>query len=196
MLIGLIAAVCALSQSPVERAIALARERHYAEARQALEGAAEPAEVKPRIAFHRLRAAVASGLGEAANAADEMRLALALAPQDAGLLMATAVAETSAGRLDDALGHARAAGHSAAGEALIGDIQERRRQYVEAAKAYQAAVALAPDQEQYRIALALEMVQHHTFDAAMVVLDRRHRCFRNRPASARCWASRSMRMAI
>lgn len=160
----------------------LAREQRYAEARQALAGVAEPAATPRRIAFHRLKAAVASGLGEAAAAADEMRSALALAPADTGLQMATAAAELQAGRLDDALAHARGGGGTALGQALLGDIYEKRGQYVEAAKAYQAAVALAPEREQYRIALALELVQHHTFEPAIAVLAQAASLF---PKSAR-----------
>jgi tetratricopeptide (TPR) repeat protein len=174
--------MCALAQSSLERAVMLAREKRYAEARKALDGVAEPADARQRIAFHRLRAAVASGLGEAAVAADEMAAALTLAPADEGLLLATAAAESAAARLDDALKHATAAGRNAAAQELIGDIQERRGQYVEAAKAYQAAIAAAPDREQYRIALALELVEHHTFEAAIVVLEQAAPLF---PKSAR-----------
>jgi Putative Zn-dependent protease, contains TPR repeats len=125
---------------------------------------------------------VASGLGEAANAAAEMRLALQVAPQDAGLLLAAAVAEREAGQLDDALHHVQAAGNTAAAQELAGDIQERRGAYVEAANAYQAAVALAPDREDYRIALALELVQHQAFEPAIQVLQRSAPLF---PKSAR-----------
>ena len=162
--------MCALAQSPIERAVALAREKRYAEARRVLNGVPEPSGVPQKIAFHRLQAAVASGLGEAPRAADEMRAALALAPRDPSLLLAAAAAELQAGRLNDALAHARAGGNTPVAMALIGDIQEKRGEYVEAAKAYQSAVALAPDREQYRIALALEFVQHYTFEPAIAVL--------------------------
>jgi tetratricopeptide (TPR) repeat protein len=172
----------ALAQPPLERAVALARERRYAEARQALAPAAEPAGIPQRIAFHRLKAAIASGLGEVADAADEMRRALALSPGDSGLLLATAAAELPAGRLEDALKHALAGGNSAVARSLIGDIQEKRGQYLEAAKAYQTAIALAPDREQYRLALALELVQHHTFEPAIAVLEQAAPLF---PISAR-----------
>ena len=164
-------AVGALAQSPLEQAVKLAREQRYAEARQALEGTAEPAGTPQRIAFHRLKAAIASGLGDAAAAAAEMRSALALAPGDAGLRTATAAAELQAGRLEDALAHVQGGGATAAGQALLGDIQEKRGQYVEAVKAYQAAVALEPGREQYRVALALELVQHYTFEPAIAVLE-------------------------
>ncbi len=162
--------------------MALAREKRYAEARKALESASEPSAVPQRIAFHRLKAAVASGLGDAVAAADEMRLALALAPEDIPLQMATAAAEFQAGRLDDALTHVHAGQNTAVGQALLGDIEEKRGHYLEAAKAYQQAVALAPDQEQYRIALALELVQHYSFEPAIAVLEQASSLF---PKSAR-----------
>ena len=84
---------------------------------------------------------------------------------------ATAAAELQAGRLDEALAHAQGGSGTAVGQALLGDIQEQRGQYLEAVKAYQAAVALGPDREQYRVALALELVQHHTFEPAIAVLE-------------------------
>jgi len=164
-------AIAAPAQSRLEQAVQFAREQRYADARRALEGAVEPSGTTQRIAFHRLKAAVASGLGDTAAAVKEMRSALALAPADAGLQTATAAAELQAGLLDDAVAHAQGGVGTAVGQALLGDIQEKRGQYLEAVKAYQAAVALAPDREQYRIALALELVQHHTFEPAVAVLE-------------------------
>jgi Tfp pilus assembly protein PilF len=166
----IVVTVCALAQSPLERAVTLAREGRYAEAGTMLSGVPEPRETGQRIAFHRLRAAVASGLGEGVRAAEEMRAALELAPADPNLLLATAAAELQAGQLDDALKHARAASDTAVARALIGDIHEKRGEYLEAANAYQAAIAVAPDREQFRIALALELVEHHTFEPAIEVL--------------------------
>jgi len=87
-----------------------------------------------------------------------MLRALDLAPGDPALLLATSRAELQAGLLDDALQHARSAGNTAQARALVGDIQEKRGEFVEAANAYEATVALAPDREQYRIALALELM--------------------------------------
>jgi tetratricopeptide (TPR) repeat protein len=171
LILIVLTAFAASAQSALEQAVTLAREGHYADARKALEHTAEPSGTTQRIAFHRLKAAVASGLGEAVEAANEMRAALELMPSDPGLLTATAVAELQAGRLDDALAHARAAGHTAVAEALLGDIQEKRGEYVEAVQSYQRAVALAPDREQYRIALALELLQHYTFEPAIAVLE-------------------------
>lgn len=164
------AALATAQESPLERAVILARGKRYADARNTLEAIAEPAGTEQRIAFHRLKAAVASGLGEARNAAAEMRAALELAPEDAGLLMATAVAEREAGLLDDALRHVHSSGNSAAAQEIAGGILEKRGAYVEAANAYKAAVVLAPDREEYRIALSLELVQHQAFEPAIQVL--------------------------
>ena len=162
--------ISSLAQSPLERAVTLTREKRYAEAHKLLQGVTEPADTAQRIAFHRLKAAIASGLGDSKIAAGEIRHALELAPADSGLLLATAIAELQAGLLDDALQHARSAGATAQAQAVVGDIQEKRGEFVEAAKAYQGAVALAPDREQYRIALALELVEHQSFTPAIAVL--------------------------
>ncbi len=169
-------------ESPLERALNLARAKRYPEAREALANATAPVEAPQQIAFHRLKAAIASGLGEAGPAADEMLAALKLAPEDKALLAATAAAELQAGRLDDALKHVEAAGNTALARALAGDIYEKRGDYVEAANAYQDAVKLAPDREQYRMALALELVQHQTFEPAIQVLQQAAPLF---PKSAR-----------
>ena len=162
--------LCALELTPLERAVTLARQKNYAEARKVLQGVAEPSGAGQRIAFHRLKAAIASGLGDGKTAAAEMRLALALAPNEVALVFATALAELQAGLLDDALRHAQAVPNDAQVQAFIGDIQEKRGKFVEAANAYQLAVTLAPDREQYRIALALELVEHQNFTPAIAVL--------------------------
>jgi tetratricopeptide (TPR) repeat protein len=158
------------AQSSLEKAVVLTRERHYAEARQILIGVPEPADLSQRIAFHRLKAAIASGLGESSLAVREIHAALALAPNDAKLLLATAIAEMQAGVLNDALRHAQAAGNSPTARAIVGDIEDKRGDYAAAASAYQAAVSLAPDQEPYRVALALELIQHQSFAAAIELL--------------------------
>jgi tetratricopeptide (TPR) repeat protein len=162
---------CLFAQSPLEKAVVLTKEKHYAQANQALAGVPEPSDSSQRIAFHRLKAAVAAGLGKPADAANEMRQALALAPGDTNLLLATAVSELSAALLNDALQHAREAGNTPMAQAVVGDIQERRGDYTAAANAYQNAVLLAPTQESYRIALAFELIQHQRFGAAIELLE-------------------------
>jgi Tfp pilus assembly protein PilF len=86
VLTWLLAALCAMAQAGLQEAVSLARQGHYADARRALSGAAEPVDVRQKIAFHRLKAAIASGLKEAPAAADEMRAALKLSPADSQLL--------------------------------------------------------------------------------------------------------------
>lgn len=143
--IPLLAAVlsfCAVifAQSPLERAVTLTREKRYSEARQALQGIPEPVPVTQRIAFHRLMAAIASGLNEAQDAATEIRKALQLAPQDSSLLMATAVAEIGAGQLNAALAD------------------------------YTDAMRTAPSTEEYRTTFGFELIRHQAFRPAIKVL--------------------------
>ncbi len=62
-------------------------------------------------------------------------------------------------------------------ESLLGDIQEQRGDALAAVHSYQAAVALEPSEERHRLALALELLRHQTFDAAIVVLDQSSKLF-------------------
>ena len=182
---ALVAAVLcgsALAQSPLERAVTLAREKRYSESNQVLQGVPEPKEIKPRIAFHRLKAANASGMGDHVGAVREMLLALALAPSDPNLLVGTAMAEFQADRLAGALQHAEKAGRDPAAKAVIGDIQEKRGNFAEAVSAYREAVTLAPGQEQYRVTLAYDLIRHQQFRAAVEFLEQSKASF---PKSAR-----------
>jgi tetratricopeptide (TPR) repeat protein len=132
--------MCALGQTGLKEAVSLTREGRYAEARRALSGVEEPQQIPQKIAFHRLKAAIASGLKEDAAAAEEMRAAVRLSPRDAALLAGTAVAELQAG------------------------------QFPGAVSAYQEAIRLAPENEQYRIGLATTLIQHQAFEAAIQIL--------------------------
>ncbi len=161
---------CALAQSPLDQAVALARQKRYSEANNTLRGVPEPSQVSQRIAFYRLKAAIASGLNDNATAVHDMRAALELAPSNPGLLLATAVAELQAGLLDDALQHAHQVGHIPMAKELVGEVQARRGEHRESANAYQAAVALAPRREDYRIALGLELMQQQDFRPAIEML--------------------------
>lgn len=257
-------------------AAVLARQHRYADASRALAGVPAPRRVNEAIAFHRLKAAVSLGLGKPEAAASEMEKALALAPAQVGLQMATAAAELQAShwkwaetltaslfartrdpnvglmlleaqlgskddvgstlealhgtelppqqeaslrermaglliahehfseaaeelkravelepsradltfnlalaqfraaKLDDALATAEALqknSDSAELEDLIGDIQEARGENLVSVHSYEAAVALAPNEEKYRISLALELMRHKSFEPARVVLE-------------------------
>jgi tetratricopeptide (TPR) repeat protein len=157
-------------RSTLERAVNLTREKHYSESSAILQGVPEPVETRQRIAFHRLKAANASGMGDQAGAVREILLALSLAPSEPGLLVATAMAEFQADRLDDALRHAAQAGNDPTAKAVIGDVQEKRGNFAEASIAYGEAVRLAPAQEQYRVAFAYDLIRHQDFRAAVALL--------------------------
>ena len=260
-----------------EWAVVLVQLHKYTEAQSALAGLSPPGGREERIGFHRLKASVAMGLGNAPAAASEMEKALALKPTDPGLAMATAVAEMQsknwrraaglteplfsstrdpqvglvcleaelemhadfhqtlellratqltspqelalhqrvaellishekyseaigelttaaeldpqradlqfdlalaqfrAGRSGDALESAekcKELGDSADLEDLLGDIQESRGDSLAAVNSYQAAVALAPNEERYSLSLAVELIRHNSFEPARVALKR------------------------
>ena len=158
----------------MELAVCLARLHRYKQASEVLKPVSPPEAVPQLLLYHRLKASIASGNEEHAAAAAEMELALDLAPADKDLLLATAVAEFRASLFDKALAHAQSAKsiqYSAAIENLIGDIQEKRGDSLAAVHSYQTAVELAPDNEQFRLALALELLRHHTSDPAIQVLE-------------------------
>lgn len=259
----------------IQWAIVLARLHRFKEAQVALAGVPPPSESGEGAMFHRLNAAVASGLGDAKTAARQMELALSLKQDDTKIRAATAVAELhagnwtraaelaepvfsgsgdpqaglillqakleshaevrptlralrlalvnspdevtlrqslaeilvnhgdfsesiedlqrvtqlepargdllfnlalaqfKAGRVDDALGSiekCRGIGDSADLEDLLGDVKEAQGDYLAAVKSYQAAVSLAPSEENYRVSLAVELIRHRNYDAAKVVL--------------------------
>jgi Flp pilus assembly protein TadD len=264
------------SQIRIEWAVALVRLHEYKKAQTALTGVSLPSDIAARVGFYRLKASISSGLGNSHEAASEMENALALKPNDAGLILATAAAQSQAknfrraaelagpvftatrdtaagfllleaqlgakedfqsallalradavnspdelairqhlaellvsyneiseslvdfqraveieptradlwfdlalaqfraGQFDDAFTTAeknKALGDTADLEDLIGDIDEARGDNVSAAKSYQAAIALSPNDEKYRLSLALELIRHKSFEAAKVVLE-------------------------
>jgi tetratricopeptide (TPR) repeat protein len=174
-----------LAAARMELAVCLARLHRYKDAAAALDPVATPEGTPQLILYRRLKASIASGMDDHAAAADEMEKALELAPGDKDLALATAVAQFRAVRLDQALASAeksKAAQDSATVENLIGDIQERRGDSLAAVHSYQTAVAVAPDNEEYRLSLALELLRHHTFEPAILVLEQGAKQF---PASLR-----------
>ena len=96
----MLARAARVSHSPpqirMEWAVVLARLHKYKEAQGALSGVPPPGNREERIGFYRLKASVALGLGNPSVAASEMEKALVLNPSDAGLLLATAVAQLEA----------------------------------------------------------------------------------------------------
>jgi tetratricopeptide (TPR) repeat protein len=107
-----------------------------------------------------------------AEAVQAFQKAIENGPERADLYFDLALAQFEAGQMDAALGsaqHSRTLGDSANLESLIGDIEEAQGDSLDAVHSYQAAVALAPDQEQYRLVLGLELLRHGTFEAALTV---------------------------
>ena len=104
---------------------------------------------------------------------EELIKAANLDPGRADLEFDLALAQFRAGRLDDAASSAQKCkelGDNADLEDLIGDIQEARGDNLAAVKGYEEAVELAPNDERYRLSLAVELIRHSSFEPAKVVL--------------------------
>jgi Flp pilus assembly protein TadD len=111
--------------------------------------------------------------GQVSESVEEFKKAADLDPSRVDLIFNLALAQFRAGLLDDALESAekgKTLSDNADLEDLLGDIQEARGDNMAAARSYQAAVALAPNEEKYRLSLAVELIRHKNFDAAKLVL--------------------------
>lgn len=111
--------------------------------------------------------------GQVSESVEEFKKAADLDPSRVDLIFNLALAQFRAGLLDDALESAekgKTLNDNADLEDLLGDIQEARGDNMAAARSYQAAVALAPNEEKYRLSLAVELIRHKNFDAAKLVL--------------------------
>jgi tetratricopeptide (TPR) repeat protein len=133
------------------------------------------AELQPgeELPFRQQLAEILIGGGEVSAAIEELRRAVELDPNRSDLAYNLALAQFKAGHLDDSLQSAqncRALGDTAEVEDLLGDIQEARGDNLGAVRSYQAAVSLAPQEEKYRLSLAVEFIRHNSFDPARVVL--------------------------
>lgn len=128
-----------------------------------------------REGFYTQLGAMLSAAGFHGECAEVLKKAVENDPGKADLYYDLALAQFRAGQLDGALesaGRSRSLHDGAALEGLIGDIQEARGSSLEAVHSYQAAVALAPDQEQYHLALGFELLRHATFEPALTVFER------------------------
>ena len=162
LVVGCIAAAMAASgqtnAGALQKAAVLARQHRFKEAMAEMKGVAPPVETAQRIAYFRLRAAVASGMGDASGAAEAMEEGLRLAPGDSSLRLATAAAQ-----------------------AALGDVSEKRGRSLQAVRAFQRAVKLAPEVEDFRLALAVELLQHQTFAPAIATLEEATKQFPESP---------------
>ncbi|MGC1687286.1 MAG: tetratricopeptide repeat protein, partial [Candidatus Acidiferrales bacterium] len=128
---------------------------------------------KDEMAFRQRLAELLISHGKFAESIDEFQAVADLDPSHPESQFNLALAQFRAGRLDDALASAekcKELGDGAELEDLLGDIQEARGDNLAAVKNYQAAAALAPNDEKYRLSLAIELIRHQNFDAAKVVL--------------------------
>lgn len=166
-------------------AAGLARQHRFAEAERLMRGVDSPEDPIRGIAFHRLRAAIAAGLQRPKESAEEMRAALRLSPGDPVLLKATAVADLvwldaqikmrSHRDLPATIADVqdlKAKGLQDTGEieALLGEAYEALGDSVSAARSLQEAVRLSPQEEGFRIELAIELMRHQTYEPAVAIL--------------------------
>jgi tetratricopeptide (TPR) repeat protein len=130
-------------------------------------------EASEELAFRQRLAELLISHGEYSEAIEDLKAATALDPRRADLQFNLALAQFRAGQFDDALASVekcKELGDDADLEDLAGDIQEARGDSVAAVKSYQAAVVLAPNEEKYRLSMAVELIRHDNFDAARLVL--------------------------
>jgi len=107
------------------------------------------------------------------ESADELKRAVELDPQRADLSFNLALVQFKAGRLAEALATAQSVqkfSDSAELEDLLGDIYEARNDSLAAVRSYERAIRLSPNEEKYRLSLALELMRHKSFEPARVIL--------------------------
>jgi tetratricopeptide (TPR) repeat protein len=130
-------------------------------------------ESSQELAFRQRLAELLISHGEYSEAIEDLKAAAAIDPHRADLQFNLALAQFRAGHLDNALASVekcKELGDDADLEDLAGDIQEARGDILAAVKSYQAAVVLAPDEEKYRLSMAVELIRHDNFDAARLLL--------------------------
>lgn len=124
------------------------------------------------LAFRQHLAEILIAHGDFADSIEELGRVVQLDPNRADLRFNLALAEFKAGRVAEALTTAekcKTLGDNADVEDLLGDIQEASGDNLGAVRSYQAAVALGPEEEKYRLSLGVELMRHQNFEAAKVV---------------------------
>jgi tetratricopeptide (TPR) repeat protein len=164
------------SNAAIRQAVQLAREHHYAEAEATLKGVSAPADPAQKIAFYRLRAAIASGLGHFAAAAENMDSASRLAPENQDLRIAAGIArlqEQVQNRISPAQTLKRLRSETLPPQQAVdirlhlAEILSRANLFSEAAVDFAAASALAPDRGDLLYDLALANFRADHFDNAL-----------------------------
>jgi tetratricopeptide (TPR) repeat protein len=118
--------------------------------------------------------------GDFAEAAIDLSRTVELDPTNSDVRFDLALAQFKAGATKAALASAEKCKElrdSAELESLLGDIQETLGDNLSAVKSYQASVAMAPENENYQLALAVEFIRHRNFDPAKMVLQQSEKLF-------------------
>lgn len=170
---------CLLPAATLERALQLAREHRYQEAAREIAGAPVPADPGQRLAYHRLKAAILSGVGDAAGAAAEMQAALQLAPDNTDLQVAAGIADLQAHAGADpkpAIARLEAIPLDPAAELAMrlqaAQILANAKAYADAAHFLQRAGALAPARADVAFNTALAQFKAGLFDQAAASAER------------------------
>jgi tetratricopeptide (TPR) repeat protein len=169
------------SNLAIKQAVQLTREHRYAEAEATLKGVNAPPDPAQKIAFYRLRAAIASGLGHFAAAAENMDNAARLAPENQDLRIAAGIA-----RLQEQVKN-----HSNPAQTLkrlrsetlppqqavdirlrLAEILSRANLFSDAAVDFAAASAVAPDRGDLLDDLALANFRAGRLDDALASAER------------------------
>jgi len=169
------------SNLAIRQAVQLTRQHRYAEAEATLKGVNAPADPAQKIAFYRLRAAIASGLGHFAAAAENMYNAARLAPENQDLRIAASIA-----RLQDQVeNHVNPvqtlkrlrtetlpAQQAVDIRLRLAEILSRANLFSEAVVDFAAASALAPDRGDLLYDLALANFRAGRLDDALASAER------------------------
>jgi tetratricopeptide (TPR) repeat protein len=127
------------------------------------------------------------------EAVDELQRALKIAgPGDPTLLYNLAVEQYSARQLDQSLAtltSLRASNDSAEVEDLLGDVQEQRGDRAAAVHSHESAIAMAPQEERFRLSLGAELLKYQQYEAAVPVFQQAAEMF---PDSARIYVGLGM----
>jgi tetratricopeptide (TPR) repeat protein len=178
-----LAAACSAQTPPtatpagvsLDEALQLARAHRYSEAAKTIRGVPPPRDPGQRIVFFRLRAAIESGLGHPNAAAADMEAAAKLAPQNAELQVAAALARLQAqveAKVDPSATLELLRGFSLP-SALQLDVRLRTAEilsqanlFEQAAEGFAEASRLAPDRADILFNLALARYRLGLWDTA------------------------------
>ena len=169
------------SNLAIRQAVQLTRQHRYAEAEATLKGVNAPADPAQKIAFYRLRAAIASGLGHFAAAAENMDIAARLAPENQDLRIAAGIArlqEQVENHVNPVQTLKRLRTETLPAQQAVdirlrlAEILSRANLFSEAVVDFAAASALAPDRGDLLYDLALANFRAGRLDDALASAER------------------------